>query len=201
VRRGAEVVLRFAPALELRLLAEVAFGAGLHVGVFLAEADLRRMLAADESARARASALRMLTRRPRAARDLRMRLSQRGFSTAAATEAVARLQASGLVDDAAFAERYVELRRARPRSRRLLLRELQAKGVATETARDAVVGEDDLALAEDAARSKVATLAGLDRDTFYRRLGSFLQRRGFDYETSRSVVERCLREHLGAKDG
>ena len=84
--------------------------------------------AADEEGAWRA-ALRALERRSFAVAELRRRLQQKGHPPAAVDYAVGRAQAAGLVDDAAFARRFVESRAARGRGPSRLRRDLQVLGV------------------------------------------------------------------------
>ncbi len=194
LRRSGECTVTLADGTTVQLIAEAVLSAGVHPGRMFIESELRTLLATDLQARARATALRMLARHPRTRRDLADRLLQRGFAGPAVESVVHRLAEVGLVNDAQYAERYVESRAARPRGRRLLARELRLRGVDAELADEATALADDSAAAEAAARSRLVHLQNVDRDVFFRRLGSFLQRRGFAYDTARAVIERLWHE-------
>jgi regulatory protein len=103
----------------------------------------------------------------------------------------------GLVNDAAFAEAWVESRqRRRHLSRPALRRELQVKGVdrdEIDAALESVDFGDELAAARDLARRKHAPIATLDYPVRYRRLAGALSRRGF----GSAIVTQVLREVLG----
>jgi regulatory protein len=131
--------------------------------------------------------LRLLTYRPRSEREVRQRFGQRGAPAELVDAVVERLREVGLVDDAAFAQAWVDSRRrASPRGDRLLRAELAGKGVARQVVADTLEesGADPLALAKAAAAKKARSLL----------------RRGFDYDVAGQVV-RGLALGLGDAPG
>jgi regulatory protein len=76
------------------------------------------------------AALRFLEARARSIDEVRRRLRTAGYQTGLIDGAIDRLTAVGILDDATFAQAWVESRdRARPRGERALRRELQLKGI------------------------------------------------------------------------
>lgn len=125
------------PAPSAAALHEAAL---LHLSRFAAtEAGLLRVL------------LRRIDRWSRAARDQEADpdavAAQAAQATAAAREVVARLAASGAVDDAAFAESRARRLIRAGRSRRAVGAHLASKGVAAETARAVLPDDPDTELA------------------------------------------------------
>jgi regulatory protein len=112
---------------------------------------------------------------------------------------VVELRQHGLVDDAAFAQYWLEQRQTfRPRGARLLRAELRQHGIATDVATaaaDELVGsaEED---AYRAASKRAAHLPPADERAFKTRLTQFLTRRGFDWETTAAAVDRLYREAI-----
>ena len=148
-----------------------------------------------QEAQANNAALRLLAIRPRTVDEMRQRLSTR-FGAAAAEKTVNRLQAQGLLNDAAFAQQWRNSREHRkPRSQRMIQRELRAKGVADEIIRQTLEGYDSAAAAHRAAARYAARQSSGGRAVFDRRVGAFLNRRGFNGEIIRQTLER-LREEL-----
>jgi regulatory protein len=146
---------------------------------------------------AHARALDALARRARSAAELRRWLAQRGYAAAEVAETIARLTASGLLDDAKYSSAFATTAIVdRGLSRRRVLAELARRGVprnVADAAVDAVVLDHDVD--EDAAALAVATrkwrtLASLDPVTAQRRLLAFLARRGYDLDAARRVVDR-----------
>jgi regulatory protein len=137
-----------------------------------------------------AYALRLLSYRARSREELLWRFRDRGAPEQLAQEALQRLADAGLVDDEAFARRWVESRRrASPRGDRLLRSELARKGLPRRTIDEAMSSaEDQRASALAAAQKKARALTKETEQVFGRRLTDFLLRRGFEYETVASVV-------------
>ncbi len=194
-RRGKRVNLFLDGRFALGLSLEAAAQAGLRVGDEVDDERLQALRAEAGRADAMATSLRLLSYRPRSEAELRQRLARRGTPPALVDSTIERLRELGLVDDAAFAQAWVDSRdRASPRGRRLLRRELLAKGVDSDTSRELLESVDEPDAALRAASRRAASLRDLSYDEFRRRLGDFLRRRGFDYDTGRRTVERLWRE-------
>lgn len=174
---------------------------GLKVGQRLSEEQIGglRVKEAEETAYQRG--LRLVGVRPRSEEEIRRAYERRSVPLEIQEAAIARLRQSGLLDDHAFAQAWVENRQTfRPRSRRALKSELRGKGVPPEAVEAAVQSVDDEALAYQAARRIARRLAGMPEKDFRRRLGAALARRGFDYEVIKPVVTRVWRESAGLGD-
>jgi len=141
---------------------------------------------------AHAAALRLLTTRARTRAELRQRLEQRGFETAAVAEVLARLERVGLVDDAALAETVAEGRAERGLAAPAIAAELRDRGVdpevAERAAQAAVPAEDRADRCRQVAEARLAQLVGLPAPTQLRRLASYLTRRGYPPDLAESVV-------------
>lgn len=180
---GVEVILRLA-----RIRDE-----GIGAGVVVAAAHMEAIAQDDTRGEAHEVALRLLAARPRSGQEIEQRLRQRGFDAETAGREVRRLRMAGLIDDAQFAEAWVESRqRQAPRSARALAGELRAKGIDRDIAGDATGEVDDEAAAIALARTRAARMTGLDDEARHRRIAGLLQRRGFSY----GVIERALRQLL-----
>ncbi len=133
-------------------------------------------------------ALRLLSVRPRSRRELEIRLLRAGFETEEVAVELERLEAVGLIDDAAFARSVVQhevvVRRA---GRRAVVASLGAKGVdrgiIDEALGELPPGEEARAL--ELARSRAARMATSPPDKAFRRLVGFLVRRGYRGATAR----------------
>jgi regulatory protein len=126
---------------------------------------------------------RLLTARRRSVAELRSRLLDQGHPAEGVAQVLARLQAAGLLDDAALAAAYVhDGSRLKGHGRFRLRRELAAAGLAPELI-DSVLDrdyppEDEAAVALELARRRAPRLAGLPPEVARRRLAGFLERRG-----------------------
>jgi regulatory protein len=183
----------------LTISRDIAAAEGLEAGTPLEEPLYTRLCrAADEEAAYR-TALRVLERRPFAARDLARRLVLKGHPPEAAGAAVQRAERAGLIDDVRFTAHYVETRTARGRGPLRLRRDLAALGV-ERTLMDRALAEafpegaDGLSpFVEPLARKRLAQLRGVPRSVARRRLSSFLARRGFQGAAVQQLVLRLLR--------
>lgn len=147
---------------------------------------------------ARAICLRLLTGTPRTRRQLADALRTRGILDEVAQEVLSRFEDVGLIDDAAFADAWVESRHhSRGLARRALARELRTKGVDSALI-DEAVGQLDAEQEERTARElverKLRATRGLDREKRLRRLAGMLARKGYPEGVALRVVRRALEE-------
>ncbi|MBU3866709.1 recombination regulator RecX [Streptomyces sp. 4503] len=147
---------------------------------------------------ARAICLRLLTGTPRTRKQLADALRTRGIPDDAAQEVLSRFEGVGLIDDAAFAEAWVESRHhSRGLARRALARELRTKGVDSALI-DEAVGQLDAdqeeRTAQELVERKLRATRGLDREKRIRRLAGMLARKGYSEGLALRVVRRALEE-------
>jgi len=188
---------------------EFAFGlasilaAWLKVGQELSEEKIASLKTEDEREVTYLKALHFLSYRPRSSAEVHQNLTKRGISDTLAKETVNRLQSSGLVNDNAFAQAWVENRNTfRPRSKSALRMELRRKGLNDETIQSVLDEQvDEQALAFEAARKYARRLTGLEWLEFRQKLGGFLARRGFSYTTLAPVVSEVWKETQTADAG
>lgn len=145
-------------------------------------------------------ALRLLAARSYTARSLHRKLTQKGISPEESQAVVDRLEASGLVNDAKFAEQYARSKvLGSGASKRRVIQDLRRKGIAEGLAKSALEqvfadeGVDSRKNAERVARKKLAQMGDLDLLILRRRLFGFLARRGYELEDIKSVVASVMR--------
>ncbi|MCV7050464.1 recombination regulator RecX [Mycobacterium heidelbergense] len=141
---------------------------------------------------ARALCLRLLTARARTRAELSGQLAKRGYPDDVSARVLDRLAAVGLVDDADFAEQWVQSRRAKAgKSKRALAAELHTKGVDNDVI-TAVLGGIDAGAERDRAqqlvRSKLRRETLSDEARVSRRLVGMLARRGYSQNLACEVV-------------
>lgn len=125
--------------------------------------------------------------------ELSAKLTQRGFPEDVIVRVLDRLAGVGLVDDAAFAEQWVESRRIHAgKGRRALLVELHNKGVSDDLIDAALAGVDAGAERVRAEQLVQARLRRENLDTdrmkLTRRLVAMLARRGYEQAMAYDVV-------------
>jgi len=188
---------------------EFAFGLAaivavwLKVGQQLDEAKIERLQSEDELEAVYQKALHFLSYRPRSSTEVRQNLTKRDIPEPLVEATIARLREGGLLNDAAFAQAWVENRSAfRPRSKSALRVELRRKGLDDEVIGSVLEEQvDEEALARQAARKYARRLAGLEWPDFRQKLGGFLARRGFSYATAAPVVSEVWKELSQTADG
>ncbi|KIH96440.1 RecX family transcriptional regulator [Streptomonospora alba] len=153
----------------------------------------------DPEAKARGICLRLLTSAPRTRAQLAQALRQRGVDDEVAEGVLGRFSEVGLIDDAAFAEAWVDSRHAgRGLGRKALAAELRRRGVDDETVRDAVEElspDQEEETARRLARRKLAASRMQDSTARARRALAMLARKGY----SAGLAYRVVREELEAE--
>nr|WP_228807043.1 recombination regulator RecX [Nocardia cyriacigeorgica] len=146
---------------------------------------------------AKDACLRLLAVRARSRAELAQRLAAKGYPAEVSEQALDRLAEVGLIDDAAFAQQWVQSRHTYSgKGRQALAQELRRKGVSQDDAADAlaaVTADDEHDRATELVRRKLRTMpANLDRDKAIRRLVGMLARRGYNSSTAYAVVKAEL---------
>ncbi|NEW39373.1 recombination regulator RecX [Nocardia cyriacigeorgica] len=146
---------------------------------------------------AKDACLRLLAVRARSRAELAQRLAAKGYTAEVSEHALDRLAEVGLIDDAAFAQEWVQSRHTYSgKGRQALAQELHRKGVSkddADSALSAVTADDEHDRATELVRRKLRTMpANLDRDKAIRRLVGMLARRGYNPSTAYTVVKAEL---------
>jgi regulatory protein len=151
---------------------------------------------ADPEQVARAIVLKQLTQQPRTKVELARALSRRGVPDEVAEHVLGRFSEVGLIDDAAFAQAWVESRHAgRGLARRALAHELRRRGVDDRDVSAAVEQlspDTELATARALVQRKLASTRKLDPPVRLRRLAGMLARKGYPSTIALTVVREAL---------
>jgi regulatory protein len=154
---------------------------------------------ADPHEVARAIVLRQLTNGPRTRAQLVQAMHRRGVPDDVGEQVLDRFSELGYVDDAAFAQAWVQSRHAgKGLARRALAYELRQRGVADDTlqaAVDAVDSDDERRAAEALVRRRLAGLRAVPAEVATRRLVAMLARKGYSSGLAMAVVREALAAH------
>ena len=141
----------------------------------------------------------MLEARSRGVVELRRLLIKKGEPEVDVDAAIARLKASGILDDTNFAR---QLTRSKAigagLSRRRIGQELTRRGVSRDVSDEAIEavfeeeGIDEAESIDRVARKKLRMLTKVDDATRRRRLYAFLARRGYDNDDIARVLQTLL---------
>ncbi len=167
----------------------MSIASGLSIGKILTPSEIDSLLTKDVLEKAKQSAYRYLSFRPRSIKEVEKSLSRKGFDENTVEQVMDRLLELELVDDRAFAHYWIEQRETfKPRGHRALRHELYQKGIDREIVDSVLIEVDEESAARRAGQKKVGLWSKLPRDDFFKKMDSFLQRRGFNYEVTRSVT-------------
>jgi regulatory protein len=173
----------------------------LQIGQTIGGTESAQIAREAQVTRAYDRAMAMLAARGRASGELRRLLVQKGEVASVADIALARLQAAGFLDDAAFARQFARYRAVNlGLSRRRIQSELTRRGIDRVTAAAAIAetfvdeGVNEVAALESTAEKKLRSMARLDVPTRRRRLYAFLARRGHDPDAIAQVVRQLTKE-------
>lgn len=153
---------------------------------------------ADPEAVARQICLRMLASAPRTRAQLATALERRGVPEEAADAVLGRFAEVGLIDDAMFANAWVESRHyGRGLSGRALAAELRNQGVPADDIKAAVDGLDpelEIATARGLVARRLAATRGEPTPTRVRRLIGVLARKGYGQALAYRLVREALEQ-------
>jgi len=140
----------------------------------------------------------LLAMRARSKDELRKALRRKGFDDELSERLLGKLDSSGLIEDAAFAEQWVRERHTHQGlARSALVAELKRKGVDGDVAALAA-GEIDRESEEQRARAlvrkRLRSMTSLDEQTATRRLLGMLARKGYPQGLAYEVIRDELRE-------
>ncbi|TCC17063.1 regulatory protein RecX [Kribbella speibonae] len=152
--------------------------------------------AGDPYSVARTILLDKLTGQPRTRAELADLLAEREIPDKVADAVLDRFTDVGLIDDAAFANAWVESRhRGRGLGKRALAQELRRRGVDDQLARDALdelQPEQEEERARELVRRKMRSMRSLERQVAMRRLLGMLARKGYPGGLAMTVVKQEL---------
>lgn len=168
---------------------EFAFGlarivaAWLHVGQNISDEKITQLRCEDEKEAAYQRAINLLSQRPHTRNEVRQNLERHAIPDETIQMVLERLQENGLLNDARFAQTWIENRgSSRPRGRRALAFELRKRGIEQQIIDQALEQTDDEALAYQAALKHSRKLRELAWPDFKQKMIAFLGRRGFSYD-------------------
>lgn len=195
-RLGARVNVFIDGRFSFALAADLAFKYGLKPDLVIDQKFLSQLLAEDGDMRALAAALNFIGYRPRASEEVRKRLERDEWPDEVIARVLAKLAEQKLLDDADFANLWVESRsRSKPRGARLLQQELRQKGVARDDIQAAMPDADEeVANAVAALEKQMRRWENLEERDQKQKAIAFLQRRGFGFGTARSAWEKTREE-------
>lgn len=180
---------------------EFAFGlayvaaAKLRVGQELSSDEIEALKSQDTVEKAKDSAYRLISLRPRSIAEIQRSLSKKGYDPEVIEQVIDRLVELNYLNDESFAQYWVEQRDTfKPRSHMALRQELMQKGIDRNIIDEALTASNETAAARTVAEKKARQLARYPEDEFKKKLGQFLQRRGFHYALIKEIMDELWQE-------
>jgi len=132
-------------------------------------------------------AYRLLGFRARSEKELKSKISAKGYSRKITDRVVNDLSDEGLIDDKKFAADWIRTRlEYNPRSLSAIKYELLARGIDEDIAEkqlgDIALDFDEKEIVRGLIKKRMSIVAGLDKQKAKQRLYNFLKRRGFSSE-------------------
>jgi len=170
--------------------------AWLEPGKVLDQKQIDELVDRDTKEKTLQAALKLVDYRARTEKEVRDKLSKKGFESANIEDVITKLREDRMLADGEFADSWVENRNQfHPRSQRLMKYELRNKGISEEQIEEALknsAGDDALALL--AANKVKNRFAELDWQGFQKKMMAYLLRKGFSYEVVSPTIKRVWRD-------
>ena len=193
---GARVNVFVDDQFSFALSAQLIFKHGLRPDLEISATFLELLLREDGENKAFLTACNFLGHRARSEGEIRTRLARDEWSETVIVQVLSRLRELKLVDDADFAQNWVENRgRSRPRGARALQQELRQKGVARETIEESLPdAAQEIENALLALQKTARKWENLDEKIARQKALEFLARRGFNFGAARDAWNRWREE-------
>jgi regulatory protein len=180
---------------------EYAFGlarivaAWLAVGTELSDEKIAQLQAENQHETAYQRALNLINFRPRTEVEIRQNLRRHNWEEEIIQYVIKRLRDNGMVDDAGFAQTWVDNRaELRPRSRRALAFELKQRGVDSAIIEQTLDKVDESTMAYQAAQRQAQKIKNYEWREFRLKMLRYLAQRGFAYDISDEATRRVWEE-------
>lgn len=177
---------------------DVALQLGLRSGLEMTDMLADRLRAEDRRLTLRQKVYHFATYKPRTVQQVRRKLEDLEAVPDEVDALLAWVASFGIVDDVAYAVRYVQASDERkPMSPAALRRALRVKGIADVHIDAALAGrttEDALGAARRVAEKKLRMISGSDAER-RQKLVRFLQYRGYAWEVIRTIIDELASEH------
>ena len=171
----------------------------LNKGQELDHTFLEEIIRVEEQNKANNYTLKLLSYRGRSEQEIINRMQEKGYDKEIIENTVSFLKQHQYIDDQAFA---ASLANSKIKTKKIgkarIKQELYSKGIAKDVIQNTVDEcldfNTEYEMAMEIAKKKLETTYKNDeKNSQYRKLGSFLQRRGFDYEIVSKVLGRLIK--------
>ncbi|KXG75030.1 RecX family transcriptional regulator [Thermotalea metallivorans] len=162
--------------------------------------SIGRIIAHEEQNKADNYAIKLLSYRPRTAKELQQKMKEKGYEDSVIENTLSVLKEHNYINDEDFAKSFIKDKmQFRKIGKIRMKQELSQKGVEKNIIHKVMAehmdSEKELETALALGRKKLeTTYKNDDRKAQYRKLGSFLQSKGFAYDMIIKVLNMLLKE-------
>jgi len=195
------VVINFDNGTELIINYEIFLKSGLKKGFGITSDRFSFLIEENKKHYVKTSAINLLAKRIQSEKELRLKLLRKKYEKEMVNEVIEELKQKGLIDDYKFALIYSEEKiRTKLWGQQKIKGELIHKGISNEIISKVIEEkfppENKFENAFQLASKKIKSLSHrkLDKRKLAERIYLFLSSKGYDYSTSREVVEKVLEE-------
>lgn len=171
---------------------------GIEEGMEVTDAFLEQFKEKEELFQAKQSAFHLLSYKARTEKEIRDRLSKKGFGSVAIDHTVKYLKENRYLDDLTFARSYIRDRAnlgkyGTVRIKRELLQKGIEKEVIEELLQEEINAETESETARQLAEKKLKSCKEDMPSVKYRKIIGVLLRKGYPYDIARKVTNDCLK--------
>lgn len=201
VKKNNYVIVTFDNDEKLRLHYEVALQCGLRKNDEISDQRLKEIEKQEELFSLKNSALRIISRRPHSAFELKVKLQKKRFNKDDIAPIIQDFQDRGYLSDRDFAFRYAEEAISKKKGLIKIKGELISKGINREIIDEVMSSvEDEESLLENAkslANRKLSSLKhkSLEKNQLKQKLYSHLISKGYNHTIIRQVIDELLSEN------
>lgn len=171
---------------------EALVDCGLSEGKELTEAEIDKILEADQRVKALQKCFRWLSIRARSEKELEKKLKEKGFAPKIIKQTIERIKELGYLNDEEFARFFVEIKKINRKGPVAISRDLKQKGVDGEIIKKSLkrfyTATEEKEAALSSAKKKLNSCQNLPRQKQYQKIAKFLVGRGFSWSIVKEVV-------------
>jgi regulatory protein len=166
----------------------------------LEEEFIDEILIAEEKNKAYNYAVSQLAGSSKSEKELRNKMSGKGYDLNFIEDAIDRLKSNKYIDDEEYCDRFIHDKTKISKYGKLKVKsDLYAKGIDRETIEEKInqiSDEDEMQRAIEAAQKKLRTLEGTDPLKIKFKLYNYLAARGFEHETVKKAISELLNSEI-----
>lgn len=157
---------------------------------------ISEILIEEDKTKAYNYAISVLSRSPKSEKELRLKITQKGYDVDLANIIIDKLKANKYIDDEDYSDRFIHDKiNLSKYGRRKIKEALYHKGIDRQIIDEKlslISMDDEIKRAYNLGEKKLKSMSNIENNKKYVKLSNFLIGKGFDYETVRKVVSKLL---------